>query len=60
MLGTVLNDANNQGKAAITVAALLAKGETPSKDNVGFDITDNQYVWISYKKITKDNIADAK
>ncbi|ASA22844.1 methyl-galactoside ABC transporter substrate-binding protein [Paenibacillus donghaensis] len=60
MLGTVLNDANNQGKAAITVSALLAKGETPTKDNVGFDITDNQYVWISYKKITKDNAADAK
>ncbi|AIQ53587.1 galactose ABC transporter substrate-binding protein [Paenibacillus sp. FSL R7-0331] len=60
MLGTVLNDANNQGKAAITVAALLAKGETPTKDNVGFDITDNQYVWISYKKITKDNVADAQ
>lgn len=60
MLGTVLNDANNQGKAAITLAALLAKGETPTKENVGFDITDNQYVWISYKKITKDNVADAK
>ncbi|WP_379129384.1 galactose ABC transporter substrate-binding protein [Paenibacillus sp. sgz500958] len=60
MLGTVLNDANNQGKAAITVASLLAKGETPTKENVGFDITDNQYVWISYKKITKDNVADAK
>ncbi|MCE3201857.1 galactose ABC transporter substrate-binding protein [Paenibacillus sonchi] len=60
MLGTVLNDANNQGKAAITLAALLAKGEAPTKENVGFDITDNQYVWISYKKITKDNVADAK
>jgi len=60
MLGTVLNDANNQGKAAITVAALLAKGETPTKESVGFDITDNQYVWISYKKITKENVADAK
>ncbi|MNI78101.1 hypothetical protein D3C73_1344490 [compost metagenome] len=56
----MLNDANNQGKAAITLAALLAKGEAPTKENVGFDITDNQYVWISYKKITKDNVADAK
>ncbi|QSF43131.1 galactose ABC transporter substrate-binding protein [Paenibacillus tianjinensis] len=60
MLGTVLNDANNQGKAAIVLASLLAKGETPTKENVGFDITDNQYVWISYKKITKDNVADAQ
>lgn len=61
MLGTVLNDANNQGKAAITLASVLAKGETPSKENIGgFDITDNQYVWISYKKITKENVADVK
>ncbi|MWV42055.1 galactose/glucose ABC transporter substrate-binding protein MglB [Paenibacillus sp. HJL G12] len=60
LLGTVLNDANNQGKAAVSLATVLAKGETPSKDNIGFDITDNQYVWIPYKKITKDNINDAK
>jgi len=60
LLGTVLNDAKNQGKASITLASVLAKGEKPSKENVGFDITDNQYIWISYKKITKDNMADAK
>ncbi|MDP4096568.1 galactose/glucose ABC transporter substrate-binding protein MglB [Paenibacillus sp. P96] len=59
LMGTVLNDAGSQGKAAVNLSAVLAKGETPSKENVGFDITDNQYVWISYKKITKDNIADA-
>ncbi|WP_438351782.1 galactose ABC transporter substrate-binding protein [Paenibacillus sp. FA6] len=60
MLGTVLNDANNQGKASVVLATLLANGETPSKENSGFDITDNQYVWIKYKKITKDNIDEAK
>ncbi|MCM3293468.1 galactose/glucose ABC transporter substrate-binding protein MglB [Paenibacillus sp. MER 180] len=60
LLGTVLNDAKNQGKAAITLASVLAKGEKPSKDNVGYEITDNHYIWISYKKITKDNMADAK
>lgn len=60
LLGTVLNDAKNQGKAAIKLASVLAKGEKPTKDNVGYEITDNQYIWISYKKITKDNMADAK
>ncbi|WP_422660881.1 galactose ABC transporter substrate-binding protein [Paenibacillus sp. EC2-1] len=60
MLGTVLNDAVNQGKASVKLASLLANGETPTKDNAGFDITDNQYIWISYKKITKDNMDDAK
>ncbi|MNW37550.1 D-galactose-binding periplasmic protein precursor [compost metagenome] len=60
MLGTVLNDAKNQGAATVAIAEALAKGETPTKDNTGFDITDGKYVWIAYKKITKDNIADAQ
>lgn len=60
LLGTVLNDAKNQGKAAIMLASVLAKGEKPTKDNVGYEITDNHYIWISYKKIMKDNMADAK
>ncbi|TDT63273.1 galactose ABC transporter substrate-binding protein [Fonticella tunisiensis] len=60
LLGTVLNDAKNQGKATLNIAVALAKGLTPSKDNVGYDITDGKYVWIPYKKITKENINDAK
>jgi methyl-galactoside transport system substrate-binding protein len=38
----------------------LAQGITPTKDNIGYDITDGKYVWIPYKKITKDNISDAE
>lgn len=60
MLGTVLNDAKNQGAASAKLAEVLAKGETPSKDNIGFEIKDGKYVWIDYKTITKDNIKDAK
>lgn len=60
LLGTVLNDAKNQGKASLELAAVLAKGETPTKENTGFEITDGKYVWIQYKKITKDNMNDAK
>ncbi|WP_425060507.1 D-galactose-binding periplasmic protein [Sporomusa carbonis] len=60
LLGTVLNDANNQGKATFNIANVLAQGQTPSKDNTGFDIVDGKYVWVPYKKITKDNINDAK
>ncbi|SDS15200.1 methyl-galactoside transport system substrate-binding protein [Paenibacillaceae bacterium GAS479] len=60
MLGTVLNDAKNQGGATVALAAALAKGETPTKENTGYDITDGKYVWIAYKKITKDNVADAQ
>ncbi|MCP1311683.1 galactose ABC transporter substrate-binding protein [Paenibacillus tyrfis] len=60
LLGTVLNDAKNQGKATFSIANVLAQGQTPTKENTGYDITDGKYVWISYKKITKENMNDAK
>ena len=60
LLGTVLNDAKNQGKATFNLAYALAQGKTINKDSVGYDITDGKYVWVPYKKITKDNMADAK
>ncbi|SMC78653.1 galactose ABC transporter substrate-binding protein [Sporomusa malonica] len=60
LLGTVLNDANNQGKATFNIAHVLAQGQTPSKDNTGFDIVDGKYVWVAYKKITKENANEAK
>lgn len=60
LYGTVLNDAVNQGKATTMLSYVLAMGQTPSKDNIGFTITDGKYVWIDYKKITKANINEAK
>jgi methyl-galactoside transport system substrate-binding protein len=60
LLGTVLNDAKNQGKATFNLANVLADGKTPDKANSGYDITDGKYVWVAYKKITKENMADAK
>jgi methyl-galactoside transport system substrate-binding protein len=60
LLGTVLNDAKNQGKATFNLAHVLAQGQTPTKDNAGYDITDGKYVWVPYKKITKENMNDAK
>jgi methyl-galactoside transport system substrate-binding protein len=60
LLGTVLNDAKNQGAATTNVATALANGKTPSKETTGYDVTDGKYVWISYKKITKANMNEAK
>lgn len=60
MLGTVLNDAKNQGKATFMLSYVLAQGQTPTKENTGFDITDGKYVWVPYVKITKDNMDAAK
>ena len=60
LLGTVLNDAKNQGTATLNLAVALSKGLTPSKDNAGYEITDGKYVWVPYKKILKANMADAQ
>ncbi|MFC7441160.1 galactose ABC transporter substrate-binding protein [Laceyella putida] len=60
LLGTVLNDAKNQGKATLELAKVLADGKTPNKANTGYEITDGKYVWIPYKKITKENMNEAK
>ncbi|WP_141733356.1 galactose ABC transporter substrate-binding protein [Oligoflexus tunisiensis] len=55
MLGTVLNDAQNQGKATFALAHALAQGKTPDKATIGYELTDGKYVWIPYQKITKEN-----
>jgi methyl-galactoside transport system substrate-binding protein len=60
LLGTVLNDAKNQGKATAMLSIVLAKGEKPTKENVGYEIKDGKYVWVDYKPITKANMADAQ
>lgn len=59
LLATVLNDAENQGKATLTLAHILARGEVPTEANVGYPITDGKYVWVPYQKILLDNIDDA-
>jgi methyl-galactoside transport system substrate-binding protein len=59
LLGTVLNDAKNQGTATANLARALAKGEQPTRANVGYEIKDGKYVWIDYKPITKTNMKDA-
>jgi len=60
LLGTVLNDSKNQGAATAMLSVVLAKGEKPSKANVGYDIKDGKYVWVDYKPITKANMQEAQ
>lgn len=60
LLGTVLNDAKNQGKATFELSYVLAQGKTPDKNNTGYEITDGKYVWVPYVKVTKDNMDVAK
>lgn len=58
LLGTVLNDAKNQGKATIDIAHALAT-KAPVKTDVA-PITDGKYVWVPYQKVTKANYKQFK
>lgn len=60
LLGSVLNDAENQGKAIYNLANVLAKGQTPNDENCGYKITNKNYIWIDYKMITKENVDNKK
>jgi len=53
LLGTVLNDAANQGKATFDLAYALATGANPA--SAGWTLTDGKYVWVPYQKVTRDN-----
>ena len=55
MLATSLNDAKNQAYATIELAALLAKGETPTAENFGYKV-DGKYVWIPYVAVNASNV----
>ena len=58
LLGTVLNDAVNQGTATINVCVAAAQGKEITKDQIGYEVTDGKYVWIPYVMVTKDNYKD--
>lgn len=58
MLGTVLNDAKNQGLAAVAIANAAAGGKAVDKATIGYDVTDGKYVWIPYVKVTSENYKD--
>ncbi|MDP2790584.1 MAG: galactose ABC transporter substrate-binding protein [Rectinemataceae bacterium] len=58
LLGTVLNDAKNQGKATFDLAFAVAKGEDVTK--TGWEITDGKYVWVPYQMVTKENYTQFK
>lgn len=61
LLGTVLNDAKNQANALFNLAKVLANKQTPNKENIGgYELTEGKYIWTAYKKITKDNLNDAR
>lgn len=59
MVGTVLNDAKNQGKATFDLALNVAQGKDPL-DGTQWKLDENKAVRVPYIAITKDNIATAE
>lgn len=57
--GTALNDAANQGTAAVMIAIAAATGKPVNQDSTGYEV-DGKYVWVPYVKVTKENMADFK
>lgn len=58
MLGTSLNDAVNQGTAAVRIANQVAQGKPVDEASIGYKVTDGKYVWIPYVRVTQENYKD--
>ncbi|RKD22169.1 methyl-galactoside transport system substrate-binding protein [Caminicella sporogenes DSM 14501] len=59
MVGTVLNDAKNQGKATLELALNVANGKDPL-EGTEWKLDDKKAVRVPYVAITKDNIEVAE
>lgn len=55
LYGTVLNDAEGIARAMLDLTLALS-GVKDSGDTV--ELTGDHYVWLSYQKVTKENLAD--
>jgi methyl-galactoside transport system substrate-binding protein len=53
LLGSVLNDGLNQGKATFDLAYAAATGAAIT--SAGWTIDKGKYVWVPYQKVTKEN-----
>lgn len=54
LAGTVYNDKERQAEVMADLACAIVKGEQP--EEIG--IESNQYIYIPYEKVTKENVAD--
>lgn len=53
LYATVKNDEEGQAQAIIDLALALYRGEDPAQT---VDLTDGQYVWLPYRKVTQENL----
>jgi len=52
LLGTVLNDAVNQGEAIMLLAVAAVTGDFTG---FSYEIVDGHYVWVPYQMVTEEN-----
>jgi len=55
MYASVFNDARGQADAVVKLCKLIADGEEPTSENLGYTM-DGQYVWVPYVPVTLDNV----
>lgn len=60
LLGTVLNDSLNQGRAAFKLALLLAKGEAVEPNTFEYAVDVSRHVWIPSHQITLQTLEEQK
>ena len=57
LLGTVLNDRQNQSTAIINVIKAAKAGQEVTEDVVGVDCTvDGKYIWVPYVIVDDSNL----
>jgi methyl-galactoside transport system substrate-binding protein len=59
LVGTVLNDAVNIGRATLNLALALANDLPVTEETVGYPVTGGRYVWIPYAKVTGASLPPA-
>jgi methyl-galactoside transport system substrate-binding protein len=59
MIGTILNDAKNQGKATFELALNAANGKNPT-EGTSWKLDDNKAVRVPYVIINKDNVSQGE
>jgi len=52
LYGTVINDSQSMAEAIVALSYAILNEQ--SLDNIGFEITNNKYVWIDYQKYTNE------
>ena len=55
MYASVFNDAYGQADAVVKLCKLIADGEEPTSENLGYTM-DGQYVWVPYLPVTTENL----